>query len=635
MPTMTPERATGAASGSSGPPRGPRPSAEREAPLKRLHIGLILVAVVISVLAARVVQLQGVDAESYAEQARELGVVNEVLPATRGKITDRNGVPLAESLDGMMIVADPSKTRDDAPAIAEILRSRLDINYLDAVKNLAYPDEDSRFRYVARRVPSSKARAAVEQLDELGYKGIDVRRDPLRSYPNEDIAANLLGYTNRQGEAVGGVEMLYNDRLSGKDGSTTYDVGTGGARIPLGDNSVVEPRDGDDLSLTIDRDVQFYAQRLLRETVDQARAESGSAVVMDVRSGELIAVADYPSFDANADYHDETEQLGSGAFADLYEPGSVEKVLTAAALVEEGAVTPRTRITVPGEIKSSDRTIHDYFEHGSLRLTMAGVIAKSSNIGTVLAARQVSDRTLYRYLHSFGLADRVGIDGYAQEPGMLARWSDWIQVERDNISFGQGLAVTAMHMTAALNTIARGGSYIEPSVVRGQVLDNEGRATGSETSATHRVVSPVTARKVTRMMQMVVDPKEGTAPMASIPGYLVAGKTGTAQRVSEDCGCYGRDFTVSFGGFAPADDPRFTVYVVVHKPRNGGGGGSTGGPVFRKLMGYLLQKYSVAPSGKKANRLPLTWKPTAEEREQRALAQAERGRNPLYLRLGR
>lgn len=607
----------------------------REAPRRRLHVGFVIVAILVSVFGVRLVQLQGLDAAAYAQQARELGVVSEVLPATRGTIRDRNGVPLAESLDGMMIVADPSKTRDDAPAIAQVLQDRLGINYLDAVKNLAYPDEDSRFRYVARRVPSSQARAALEELDELGYKGIDLRRDPLRNYPNEDIAANLLGYTNREGLAVGGVEMLYDERLSGVDGSTTYDVGLGGARIPLGDNSVVEPRDGEDLTLTIDRDVQFYAQRLLRQAVDQARAESGSAVVMDARSGELIAVADYPTFDANEDYHDQTEQLGSAAFADVYEPGSVEKVLTAAALVEEGAVTPRTRITVPGKIKSSDRIIRDYFEHGTIRLTMAGVIAKSSNIGTVIASREVKDRILYNYLRAFGLGDRVGIEGYAQEPGMLAHWSDWIQVERDNITFGQGLAATAMHMTAALNALARGGEYIAPSVVRGRVLDNEGRATGSETSETRRVVSATTARKVTRMMQMVVDEQRGTAPAAAIPGYQVAGKTGTAQRVDPSCGCYGRDFTVSFGGFAPADDPRFTVYVVVHKPRNGGGGGSTGGPVFRKLMGYLLQKYSVPPSGAEPARLPLTWDPTAAERQERAVRRAGEGRNGLYLRLGR
>lgn len=612
-----------------------RKRAGRVVPLRRMHVGFLAVAMLMSVFAVRLIQLQGVDAAAYAAQARALGVVNEVLPATRGTVRDRHGVALAESLDGMMVVADPTKTRDDASAIAEILQRRLGIDYIEAVKNLDYPDEDVYFRYIARRVPSARARAVVEELDELGYKGIDVRRDPLRSYPGKDIAANLLGYTNREGEAVGGVEMVYDSLLSGKDGSTTYDVGIDGARIPLGDNSTVEPTDGDDLNLTIDRDVQFYAQRLLRETVERARAEYGSAVAMDVRTGELLAVADYPSYDANDDYHETTEALGSAAFADLYEPGSVQKVLTAAALIEEDLVTPRTRITVPEKIRSSDRVISDYFEHGLLRLTMTGVLAKSSNIGTVLAAREIPSPALHRYLRGFGLADRVGIEGYGQEAGMLSHWSDWIQIERDNIAFGQGVAVTAMHMTAALNTIARGGEYIQPSVVQGRVVDTQGRATGTETADTRRVVSPRTAAKVTRMMRMVLDEREGTAPGALVPGYQVAGKTGTAQRVSPECGCYGREFTVSFGGFAPADDPRFTVYVAVHKPRNGGGGGSTGGPVFRKLMGYLLQKYAVPPSDTRLGRLPVTWRPTPTEREDAALRRADDGRGAGYLRMGR
>ena len=619
------------------PPRATatRKRARRVVPLRRMHAGFLAVAMLMSVFAARLVQLQGVDAAAYAAQARALGVVNEVLPATRGTIRDRHGVALAESLDGMMVVADPTKTREDAPAIAEILQRRLGIDYIDAIKNLDYADEDVRFRYIARRVPSAKARAVVEELDELGYKGIDVRRDPLRSYPGKDIAANLLGYTNREGEAVGGIEMVYDSLLSGKDGSATYDVGIGGARIPLGENSTVEPTDGEDLDLTIDRDVQFYAQRLLRETVEGARAESGSAVAMDVRTGELLAVADFPSYDANDDYHETTDNLGSAAFADLYEPGSVQKVLTASALVEEDLVSPYTRITVPENIQSSDRVISDYFEHGLLRLTMTGVLAKSSNIGTVLAAREMPSPTLYDYLRGFGLADRVGIEGYGQEPGMLSHWSDWIQIERDNIAFGQGLAVTAMHMTAALNTIARGGEYIQPSLVQGKVVDTQGRATGTETADTRQVVSRTTAEKVTRMMRMVLDEREGTAPGALVPGYQVAGKTGTAQRVSPECSCYGRDFTVSFGGFAPADDPRFTVYVVVHKPRNGGGGGSTGGPVFRKLMGYLLQKYAVPPSDTRLGRLPVTWRPAPTEPHEAAPRTANGGRDAGALRTGR
>ena len=594
-------------------PQSPRATTRvRTTSLRRLRTGFVLIAMVVSVFAARLLQLQGVDAAAYAAQARALGAVTETLPATRGAILDRNGVPMAESLDGLMIVADPTKTEKDAPAIARILSDRLDLDYIATVKVLtAAKRKDgsaNHFGYVARRIPSELARAAVKELDDAGFKGIDTRWDPVRSYPGKDVGANLLGFMNRLGQAGGGLEMIYDSMLAGKDGHATYDVG-GGNRIPLGDNSRVEPKDGKDLTLTIDRDVQFYAQRVLREAVQSARAESGSVVAMDTRTGELLAVADYPSYDANGDYFDKSDHLGAGSFRDVYEPGSVQKVLTAASLLDAGLVDPLTRITVPEKLKSSDRVIGDYFEHGLLRLTMTGVIAKSSNIGTALAAREMPARKLYRYLHAFGEGERVGIEGLGGGPGLLSPWYDWIEVERDNIAFGQGVAVSAVQMTAAVNAIARGGEYIAPSLVRGRVTDTQGRVTGSAVASTHRVVSEKAAEDTAHMMEMVTDQSQGTAGTASIPGYRVAGKTGTAQRVDPRCGCYGRQFTVSFAGFAPADDPRFTVYVVVHKPRNGAGGGATGGPVFRKVMGYLLQKYAVPPTGTQAVHIPTEWVP--------------------------
>jgi cell division protein FtsI (penicillin-binding protein 3) len=598
-----------------GAPRGrvTRLEGVRLTSLRRLRIGFILIAMVVSVFGARLLQLQGVDAAAYAAQARALGAVTEELPATRGAILDRNGVAMAESLDGLMIVADPTKTVTNAPRVAQLLSDRLDLDYIQTVKVLSDAEREdgtaNRFGYVARRIPSEQARAALKELEDLGIeKGIDTRWDPVRSYPGKDVGANLLGFTNRLGQAGGGLEMVYDSLLAGKDGHATYDVG-GGNRIPLGDNSRVEPQDGEDLTLTIDRDVQFYAQRVLREAVQSARAASGSVVAMDTRTGELLAVADYPSYDANGDYFDKSDHLGSGAFRDLYEPGSVQKVLTAAALVDAGHVDPLTRITVPEKLASSDRVIGDYFDHGLLRLTMTGVIAKSSNIGTALAAREMPARKLYRYLQAFGEGRRVAIEGFGGSAGLLSPWSDWIQVERDNIAFGQGLAVSAVQMTAAVNAIARGGEYVAPSLVRGRVVDTQGRVTGSAVASTHRVVSAEAARATAQMMEMVTDQSQGTAGSAAIPGYRVAGKTGTAQRVDPRCGCYGRQFTVSFAGFAPADDPRFTLYVVVHKPRNGAGGGATGGPVFRKVMGYLLQKYAVPPTGAPPVRIPTEWVP--------------------------
>jgi cell division protein FtsI (penicillin-binding protein 3) len=594
---------------STGQPRRRRSALAsiRAASLTRLRVGFVVIAMVVSVFGVRLFPLQGLDAAAYAAQARAIGAVQEVLPATRGAILDRNGTPLAESLDGSMIVADPTKTKDDAAAIASVLSDRLHLDYIKTVENLRWPD--TRFRYIARRVATTQATQVVQDLTDKGYKGLDVQRDPVRSYPAGDVAANLVGYVNEEGKAAGGAEQTFDPLLSGKDGSATYDVG-GGNVIPLGDNSVTQPVDGHDLTLTIDRDLQWYTQRVLRQTDEDVGAESGTAVVMDSRTGQLLALADDPTYDPNVTYQRDLRNLTSRAFTAPYEPGSVEKVLTLSSLIDAGLVTPRTPLTVPPTLASSDRTIHDYFTHGTLRLTLTGVLAKSSNIGTVLAARQMRKERLYRYLRSFGLGERTGIPGYGESAGMLAPASSWLDINRDNIAFGQGVAVTAVQMAAAVNAIADNGVYVQPSLVKGRATTFDGVETGSGLSASHRVVSRRAAHATRDMMEMVTDPEVGTAPLAGIKGYQVAGKTGTAQMVSRSCACYdGTSFTVSFAGFAPADDPRFTVYVVVHKPTKPAGGGMTAGPAFRKIMSYLLQHYAVPPSGAPSAQLPITWTP--------------------------
>jgi cell division protein FtsI (penicillin-binding protein 3) len=352
--------------------------------------------------------------------------------------------------------------------------------------------------------------------------------------------------------------------------------------------------------------VQWYAQRALRDAVQSSRADSGSAVVMDTHTGELLALADYPTFDANDPAASPPSDLGSRALRDAYEPGSVEKVLTTSALIDAHKVTPRTRIVVPGQIRSNDRVIQDDYVHGRLKLTLTGVLAKSSNIGTVLADRKFTPEQLYTYLRKFGLGSPTGLGVDGESAGVLPNWRTWAQINQDNIAFGQGVAVSAVQMAAAVNTIANGGVYVSPSLVKGRLTTSGGQVVGSATAKRHRVVSASAARQEAQMMEAVTGP-QGTAPMAAIPGYRVAGKTGTAQRVSSRCGCYDGTRTVSFAGFAPADKPRFLVYVVVQHPRNGGFGGTTAGPVFREIMTYLLQKYGVPPTGTRAPTTPPTW----------------------------
>jgi cell division protein FtsI (penicillin-binding protein 3) len=574
----------------------------------RLRIAFVLIAMVLSLFAVRLLQLQGVDAATYAAKARAIGVVEEVLPATRGSITDRNGTPLAESLDGLMIVADPTKTAKHAPQIAKIIANRLDVDYfkvLAALRKTGTADDPIRFQYLARRIPSTQARAVVEELKAKDYEGIDTRRDPVRTYPAHDVAANLIGFTNAEGQAGEGAELVFDNLLSGKDGSATFEDG-GGNRIPLGDNSVVDPVDGKDLALTIDQDAQWYTQRVLRDTVLKSGARSGAAVAMDVRTGELLSVADYPTYDANRSTESPKADLGSRALRDVYEPGSVQKVLTMASLLDAGKVTPRTKVPVPARLRSSDRWIGDWFQHGNINLTIAGVLAKSSNIGTAVAARELAAKDLYDRLVDFGLGSRTDLGVKGESPGVLPDWSGWREINRDNIAFGQGLAVNVVQMAAAVNTIANGGVYVQPSLVKGRATTNDGTVVGSDVAETRRVISADAARKTAHMMEMVTDPDLGTAPSAGIEGYRVAGKTGTAQQVGGSCRCYQEGTnTLSFAGFAPADDPRFLVYVVVHAPKDGGGG-TVGGPAFHKIMSYLLTKYAVPPTGVPVRKLPMT-----------------------------
>ncbi|CAM3537135.1 penicillin-binding protein 2 [Nocardioides dubius] len=572
----------------------------------RLRIGFIVIAMVLSFFGARLIQLQAIDPKSYAAMAKRDGVITADLPADRGAIVDRSGVELAASVDGMMVIGDPELARDDAPQIARILAERLDLDYFSTLERLR--KSGTRYQYLARRVPATKAEAVLKELDELDYKGITLERDPMRNYPSDDIAANLIGFLGED-EPLAGMERTFDTQLAGTDGKATYEVGAG-YRIPLGESTTVKPKNGETLQLTIDRDVQFYTQRALAAAVTKARADSGTAVVLDTKTGQTLALADVPTFNANKpplETKRNAKNLGARSLSEPYEPGSVEKALTFAALIDAGKITPRTRIVVPSEIKRAGAApIGDHWDHDKIKLTAAGVLAKSSNIGTVIAARRLPSETLYDYLTSFGLGQRTNIGVRGESAGVVPDGATWSEGTHDTIAFGQGLSVNAMQMAAAVNTLANGGVYVDPSLVMGTATTDSGQKVGTSQAGTHRVVSEDAARQTAEMMELVT--AEGEAgSAAAVPNYRVAGKTGTAQRVGKDCRCYDGTFTVSFGGFAPADDPRFTVYVVLQNPRNGMGGGGNAGPVFKQVMTYLLGKYGVKPTGTTPSTLPIEW----------------------------
>ncbi len=568
----------------------------------RLWSAFCVVAFVLSLFAARLVQLQGIDENHYAAMAFAQGAQTITLEAPRAPIYDRNGAPLAQTVDSAKLVADPTYTKPYATKIATVLHQRLGLDYLSTVDLLRQPN--TRYVELARHVKPTLAASVVADLSRAKLPGVYSDKDTSRIYPAGDVAANVVGFIGTDGNGLAGIEASHDSSLAGRNGSATFQVADG-QQLPLAASTVKEPVEGTGVRLTLDENLQFLAQRRLAQAVSAAKGSSGVAVIMDVKSGQLLALADYPTFNPANPQASPASDYGSRALQNAYEPGSVQKVLTFAALIDAGYVTPRTKITVPSVLHRGPDTIHDYFPHGTLRLTAAGVLAKSSNLGTVLASEQMPKQQLYTYLRGFGLGKKTNVGLGGESPGLLPPAQKWVRMNRDTIAFGQGLSVNAVQMTAALAAVANGGTYVSPSLIEGTVGSNGG-FTPADPPSRHRVVSKHAAAAVSRMMEQVVGP-QGTAPNAAIAGYRVAGKTGTAQRVGPHCGCYNGTFTVSFGGFAPANRPRFAVYVVVQKPADGNGGGVTAGPVFHDLLAATLQKYGVPPTGGRSPTLPIYW----------------------------
>ncbi|MGW7679993.1 peptidoglycan D,D-transpeptidase FtsI family protein [Kribbella sp. NPDC054772] len=588
-------------------------------PALRLRMTFGVMAFVLSLFAGRLVLLQGVDPDSYAQAATKENARTYTLHASRGTIEDRNGVELAVTEDAVAITADPKQTKPVAQQLAAILAPKLPGT--TTAKLIASMSGPGRFAYVARKVSPTAWTAIQNEMKAANVPiaeqnkgkpteqqaplltGLYTEEDPIRSHPNGSIAASVVGVTSGDGKALSGLEYGLNSKLSGKDGSAMYEVDAKGNKIPNANHTVVEPKPGVGVQLTLDTDLQFFAEKRIEQAVKEYKASSGTVIVMDTKSGELMAMANYPSFDPNKKFT--SADLNNPALERSYEPGSVQKVVTMAALADAGKINLGTKLKVPGSIDVQRRIIKDHWSHDTMNLTISGVIAKSSNVGTILAAQQMPIAQFVKYLHDFGFGEPTGLNFPGETKGLLTPGDEWPELTRSNVAFGQGLSVNAVQETAAVNAVANGGVYMPPKLVRNYV-DANGTVTPNQVAPGRRVVSEQAAKEVTTMMEAVTA-KKGTAPQAAIDGYLVAGKTGTAQQVDPKTGKYGK-WATSFAGFAPADNPRFVTYVVLHDPSDGvRGGGLQGGPVFRDVMSYALQKYVVPPSGAKQPEIPLTW----------------------------
>ncbi|WP_432128690.1 peptidoglycan D,D-transpeptidase FtsI family protein [Streptomyces sp. bgisy082] len=646
-----PARPRPAAASGSGGPRAPRPAprpAGRSTPrpparrprtirlgnprprLRLISLGLTLVMLVFVV---RLLQVQAVDADAYAAKADKYRFQEYTLSAERGEITDRNGIALAASVDAYDITADPqlftpeeSKTADAPERAAALLAPILGKQPAELAKKLRTPK--SRYTLLARKqtpqvwnqIKDLKKLYAQKSQPSAGGNGVNLLGGVLsepstkRVYPNGELAAGILGYVNAEGRGAGGLESMLDPQLAGKDGKIRF-TQSGGRQVPTAGSRGTPAVPGAGIELTIDRDIQWAAQQAITEQVRKSKADRGYVVVQDTRTGEVLAMANAPGFDPNDLSAANAAAMGNAALQDAYEPGSTSKVMSMAAVLEEGKAAPDTHVTVPNRLHRGDRLFKDDIDHPTWYLTLNGVLAKSSNIGTILATGRLgatqaeSNEVLHSYLRRFGIGSPTGLGYPGETPGILAKPKDWSTSQQYTIPFGQGLSVNAMQAASVYSTVANGGVRIAPTLVRG-TKGPDGRFTPAPRPEESRVVSEKTARTLATMMESVVDDEEGTGTRAAIPGYRVAGKTGTANRVDPELGRY-KGYTASFAGFAPADQPRVTVYCAIQNPTKGSYfGGQICGPIYKKVMEFALKTLHIAPTGSDPARLPVVFDPT-------------------------
>ncbi|MCZ3387916.1 MAG: penicillin-binding protein 2 [Actinomycetia bacterium] len=576
------------------------PSRQRKTgdPRRRLVTVGILVAMVMSLFAGRLLQLQGVEAAAYAATAEAERLRTVTIPATRGTITDANGVALATTVDAVTITADQTQIADPvavAAALAPVLGEPI-----KAIYNLI--NGDLRFAYVAREVTPKK----WDEVAALRLPGIYSEPTAKRVYPQGSLAAAVLGFVGSDGHGLEGLEYSLDSKLAGKDGQLTYESAAGGHRIPSADSVNEASVPGADVQLTIDRDIQFIAERAIRAKVKESDSDSGTVVAMDPRTGEVLALATYPSLNPRSPESAPEADRGNRAVTEIYEPGSTSKVMTMAAALDAGAVTPNSKVEVPPILYRGGDSFHDHSPHGTLHLTATGVLAQSSNIGMILIAERLGDQALYAYLRKFGMGSTSGLDFPGESAGILPNVNDWGPTNAATIAFGQGLSLNAVQSTSVFATIANNGVRVEPTVIAGTSAP-DGSFTPAPAPQRHRVVSAEAAITTREMMETVVS-DQGTAPMAQIPGYRVAGKTGTAERVDESCGCYS-GYTASFIGFAPADKPAIVVSVTLQDPKGEHYGGVLGGPVFKRVTSFALQSQQVPPTATTVPSMRLTYRP--------------------------
>lgn len=508
-------------------------------------------------------------ARAATQQVEELTV-----SARRGTITDRNDVELAVSEDSVTVFGNPLQVEDPA-AVAAKLAPIVGEDEQDLTELLA--DRGTGFVYLARKIPPAEG----QRVKKLEIEGIGTLVEPRRTYPQGELAGQLIGAVGVDNEGLTGIEQQYEESLHGQDGQRKIVRDALGEPVSIVDSERAEP--GEDLQLTIDAALQERVEAVMGEVADTFSPKGATAVVMDPRNGELLSLVNWPRVDPNDIAAADESAIQNRAVMSAFEPGSTFKAFTVAGALEEGLITPETRLDLPPELQVADRTIGEAHARGYVNLSVGEILAQSSNVGSVMIGQKLGPKRFDKWVRKFGFGSLTGVDLPGESPGIVLRPREYSGSSIGNLPIGQGIAVTPLQMAAGYSALANGGVMHEPTVIKGE--DDEGE----------RIVSKRTAEQVATMLEGVLA-AGGTAEEASVPGYVLAGKTGTAEKIDPDTGAYSTTkFFSSFIGFAPAKSPRLMVAVMVDEPTGMYYGGEVAAPAFEKIMQFALPYLRIPP----------------------------------------
>ena len=552
-------------------------------PMRRLIALLAVLALAMGAIVLRLSVLQVSQARAYRSYALDQRLHTVTLPASRGRVLDRSDEAMAISLPARDVYVDPryvTEPWDEAQTISRILGLKV----RDLVPQLT---ADTTFVYVARQVDLETA----GRLERLHLAGVGFLPSSRRAYPAGPLAPQVLGFVGVDGVGLAGLELEYQSVLAGKPGERTQELDPSGQPIVGGIDAERLPAPGSDLVVTMDRDFQFQVQAALEEAVKANQAQGGTVIVMDPRTGDIYAMATYPWFDPKEFATAKPATWRNRAVTDVFEPGSVNKVITAAATVQERSLPLDELLLVPWKMRVGDFVIHDAHPHGVEQMTLGDVVAQSSNIGAVQVAERLGAPRLATYLSKFGLGQVTGIGFPGESAGMMLPLYLWSDTSLATMAYGQGIAVTPLQMISVYATIANGGVWVRPRLVRGTV-DPQGAFHPAAPSPTRRVVSDATSQMVTRMLAYAV--KAGTGTAAQIPGFRVAGKTGTARIPKPTGGYYADRYFASFIGYLPASDPKVVIAAILDRPTTVYGGVAAA-PLFQQVARYAIERLGIAP----------------------------------------